>query len=104
MVDNVVKDLSRSIERLDVHASADPGDIIDVGGVNWTGEDLRASVANSLAFITRRTVRLGKVTKRDVSLMMSAHGASTFTVEQHARAIAVMVRADVARHSLSAVI
>lgn len=101
-VDNTTKDTSRNIARLDAHAATDAGDVVDIDGQNWTGEDLRASVAGSLSFTTRHTVMLRKVTKRDVALMLAAHGASQFTVEQHARAIAKLLREDTARHTWGA--
>lgn len=101
-VDNIVKDASRTIARLDEFAAAQPGDVLTIDGTNWTGEDLRISVAEQLAEVIRHTVRIHKVTRRDAALMMAAHGASQFTIEQHARAIAAKIRSDSARHSWSA--
>lgn len=100
-MNNVVKSASRAISRLDAHASAGPGDLVSIDGTNWTGEDLRISVSDMLGEVIRHTVTMRKVTRRDVALMMAAHGASMFTLERHARAIAAMIRADIARHTWS---
>lgn len=35
-----------------------------------------------------------KVTTKEVRAVLIAYGASTFTIEQHARAIAVLIRSD----------
>ena len=95
------KDVSRSIARLDENASAVEGDIVTIDGENWTGLDLRMSVANCLGFTIRHTVIQSRLTKRDVSLMLAAHGASSFTIDKHARAIASLMRSDLGMHSWS---
>jgi hypothetical protein len=99
-ISNEVKDLARAVRRLDEHASTAEGMAV-IDGQNWTLADLRISVAWSIGYVTAKAVRLSKVTKRDVSLMLAAHGASPFTIEQHARAIAAEVRADLGMHSWS---
>jgi hypothetical protein len=95
-----VKDLARAVQRLDEHASTGDG-MAKIDGLHWTLADLRGSVAVNIGYVTRNAVRLSKVTKRDVALMLAAHGASPFTIEQHARAIAAEVRADLGMHSWS---
>jgi hypothetical protein len=94
--------LRQAVHRLDLHADIDEGDVVTIDGTNWTGLDLQISVVENLTRITGRQVMLHKVTKRDVSLMLAAYGASAFMIQQHARSIASMVRSDIARHTWGA--
>ena len=101
-IPSVIKDITRAVIRLDENASCGESDIVRIDGENWTGLDLRISVAENLAFTIGRTVRLGRLTKRDVGLMLASHGATPFTIEQHARAIAAMLRADMGSRRMGA--
>lgn len=103
-ISNEVKDLARAVKRLDEHASTPAEGMAVVDGQNWTLADLRISVVHNIGYVTAKAVRLSKVTKRDVSLMLAAHGASPFTIERHALAIAREVRADLGLHSWSGTI
>ena len=97
-------DITRSILRLDENASIGASDTVVIHGSPWTRLELRASVADCLGYTAGKTVNLFKVTKRDVSLMLAAHGASTFTIEQHAAGIARIMRADFKNHTWSGTI
>jgi len=78
-----VLDVSRAVAELDL----DP-----------TNRDLWARVASNLAFHWSRKVYPNggrkNVTTRDVRYAIASHGASTFTLEQSARGIAALIRAD----------
>jgi hypothetical protein len=79
-------DVARAIDALDVNAFPETGAF-----------ELRQRVASNLAYQFHKHNGWGgrkNVTTRDVRAALIAHGASTFTVEQHARAIAAMIRAD----------
>jgi hypothetical protein len=97
-----ITDISRAVVRLDEHASTPAEGMAVIGRENWTREDLRISVAENLAFVIGSSVRMGRLTKRDVGLMLAAHGASPFTIEQHALAIAAMLRADLGSRRMGA--
>jgi hypothetical protein len=90
-------DVARAVATLDEHAS--------LVGAHSLGNDALARVASNLAYqFARHNGLLGsntRVTTRDVRAALIAHGASTFTVEQHARAIAAMIRADFSDGRLS---
>jgi hypothetical protein len=65
-----------------------------------TDRALWSLVASGLAFHWSRTVYpcggRKNVTKRDVVYALASHGASAFTIEQSARGIAAIIRADFA--------
>ena len=101
-VDNVVKDISRSIARIDRYgATKDESRISNIDGTNWTVLDMRMSVASDIGFVIGHTVRSSKVSKRDVSLMLASHGMSGQGISLHARAIARMIRSDFGMHRWS---
>lgn len=87
-VSETVLDVSHAIAYLDENA-ADSADSQKLY--------MRLRVARNLAYQFARHNGWGgriKVTTRDVRAALIAHGASPFTVQQHARAIAGMIRAD----------
>jgi hypothetical protein len=86
-----VKDVSRAIADLEDNGIAGTADRV-------------ARVASNLAYTTGPTVNIFKVSKRDVSLMLASHGASSITIERYARTIASAMRADFANHSWSGTI
>lgn len=96
-----VLDVARSVARLSTYAYADrPGQLVKVDGQEWTVDGMRRSVANCLAFTVAPAVRLSRVTRRDVGLMLAASGADPMTIHLHSRAIAAMLRADIASHRI----
>ena len=89
-----VKDVARAVTRLDEHADTPERGSVNIGGNDWTREELRQSVADNISFVIGGTVRLGNITKRDAAIILASAGASPFTIEQHARAIAAMLRTN----------
>lgn len=94
-----VLDVARAVVRLDEHADVPAKGCVHFDGMAWTRDDLRRRVAKQISYhLTRHyggfIPSRRKVTTRDVSAAMAVSGASPFTVDQHARAIAAMVRAD----------
>jgi hypothetical protein len=65
---------------------------VTIDGQGWNRYELRNSVARNVAFAIGENVRLGKITRRDAAIILASNGASPFTVEQHSRAIAAMIR------------
>jgi hypothetical protein len=85
---NVRATLTIAVDKLDRHA--DQGELLAV-------RDLRLRVARPLARQFAQHNGWGgftKVTTKEVRAVLIAYGASTFTIKQHARAIAAMIRAD----------
>lgn len=89
-----VKDVARAVARLDEHADTPEQGAVKIDGIDWTREELRRSVADSMSFMIGQYVRLGQVSKRDAAILLAANGANPFTIEQHARAIAAMLRGN----------
>lgn len=95
-ITSIAPDIARDIARLDRHAALGANDKTIEEPAGWTLLDLRKAVAASLAYA------LGKyshgyglhVTAREVRFMMIAGGASYFTIQQHSRAIASLIRSD----------
>jgi hypothetical protein len=77
-------DVARAVATLDEFADS-------------AGFDLRHRVASNLAYQFAKHNGWGgrrNITTRDVRAVLIAHGATAFTVEQHARAIASLIRSD----------
>ena len=90
-ISNTVKDVSRAVAAVDTNASAGIGDIPP--GMDDTMGDLLARVANNFAYQLARTgVSHRTVSDEHVVAMLSAHGASYFTVETWTAYIADIVR------------
>jgi hypothetical protein len=88
-------DVTRSIIRLCENADMPAKGYKTIGGTTWTRDELRLAVALNLGLKIQNTVvRVRTVSRRDVALMMAAHGADPFAIEQHALAIAAIIRAD----------
>lgn len=86
LVQPPVRDLSRSVARLDEFAAGHPELTID---------EMRASVARN---ITYQVDRAGMSSSRrpmtpiEVRAILLSHGASPFTIAEHAQAITQIVR------------
>ncbi len=91
-VEPTVLDVARSVARLNQYGNGDPSQPANVDGRSWTVGEMRRSVARNLAGTIGRTVRLGRVTRRDAGLMLAAAGADSATIDTHARMIASMLR------------
>lgn len=97
---NEIKDFTKAAHRLDRHADIDEGDVVTIDGTNWTGLDLRISVADHIARRYSAATGFGalrKITTGEVRAMLAAHGMSPFGIRQHARALATLARNDFAR-------
>lgn len=93
-------DVSRSIARLDEHASIGKNDTIKIDGIDWTRKELIENVSGNIAFTTSRGgVNTLKITRGEVKVILASHGASQFTIHQFANDIARAMRADFANHS-----
>lgn len=93
-----VLDIPRSVARLDENADFPERGSKMIDGVLWESRDqLRRSVADNISFVIGATVRLRKITRRDTAIMLASAGASPFTIEQHARAIAGYLRENADR-------
>jgi hypothetical protein len=101
-VQPTVLDVSRAVARLDANASMGKNDTIHQidGTWGWTLFDIQRSVASGLAFQWSRhaygdSIRSrARVTRHDVAVAMASHGATSFTIDLHARAIASLIRGD----------
>lgn len=87
-----VLDIGRAVALLNEHATADPKRYVETDGITYSIDELRIKVATNLAYVTGKQVRLGRVTGREVSLMLSAWGASDDTIRLHSRQIAQLMR------------
>lgn len=97
-----IGDAVRSVARLDMHADIGLADTVAIDGLMYTGADLRRHVAQDIAHRIELHNGVGSWTATralkntgvgDVRVILMAWGASHFTIEQHARAIAAAVRA-----------
>jgi len=69
----------------------------------WDNED-RQHMADNIAFVIGRTVKLHRVTRRDVAVILAAAGASDKVIELHARDIASRIRSNFKDDRMSAFI
>lgn len=84
MISPTTKDLTRSIDFLDTHASGHP---------DFTEIEMIASVAKNLLFTLRNGgMKRHEITNKMIALVMLTHGATPFTVEQYARKIGTEIR------------
>jgi hypothetical protein len=86
-----VKDVSRAVAALNEFQEGSQPD---------AGSILR--VAENLAFVIGRSVKIHKVTRRDVQLMLAAHGASDYVIQRHANGIAANIRSNYADDHIGA--
>lgn len=94
-VSPTVLDVARAVAKLDELVT--PGRRRTVATYANDRDDAIARVARNLAYQFAKHNGWGgrrNVTTRDVRAALIAHGASTLTVEQHARAIASRIRSD----------
>ena len=87
-------DIMRAVARLDEHADCPETGSVVIDCNAWNRYQLQSAVADSISFTIGGNVRLGKITKRDAAIMLALAGASPFTIEQHARTIAAMLRTN----------
>lgn len=87
-------DVMRSIMRLDSVSDVGPGDTAVIDRQEWTYRQLIDSIGDQLAFVlNRHGVSTRKFSLRDARVLMAASGASAFTIDRHARAVAASARA-----------
>lgn len=87
--------LAEAIRRLDDYGDGYPFGAMHVvvGEIGWSTDDMLTNVAVRMAELTGRTLALGNVSKRDVCVILAAHGMDdTVRLEHYARAIARRVR------------
>lgn len=90
-----VADVSRAVRVLDDNADFPECGEKRIGEYVETLHSLRSRVARELAWQFDRhpgTTTPRYITKNDVAVALIAHGATPFTVERHARAIAAIIR------------
>lgn len=94
--ESTVFDLFQAIDRLDNHGTKNEDDVVEIDGKEISVLDMRISVAARMTTKLKANMNFvrSKITKRDVTVVMAAFGASRSTNEDHADAIARIIRSD----------
>lgn len=92
-------DVMRSIMRLDSVSDVGPGDVAVIDRQDWTYRQLVDSIGDQIAFVLNlKGVSTRTFSTRDARVLMAASGASTFTIDRHARAVAASAREHTTKH------
>lgn len=94
--ESTVFDLFTAISRLDDYGTKNESDVIEIDGKEMSVLDMRVSAAARMTTKLRANTNYvrSKITKRDVTVVMAAFGAKSATIEDHADAIARLIRSD----------
>ena len=87
-----VTDISRAVAELDAHALDGPAvtDAMRQRIADNIAYRVTASFGNGIGAWFKHSTR--SITTRDVRFILASHGATTLTIGEHARAIAVLIR------------